>query len=164
MENYSRPGSRRALQIVLGVLAAVPLASGLYGMLAGAAAWPFDQDDVTATLDGEFRFTNAFWFAAGLVVFKAIPRVERPTGMLRAALGTVFLGGLARLLAIAVHGVPHPVFLGALFIELVGVPVLLVWQARVAAASRKADREHQTTRHVDGAVDTSSQGAQDGAI
>lgn len=143
-DGESQPtGSRHALQILLGVLAAVPLASGLYGMLAGAAAWPFAQDEVTATLDGEFRFTNAFWFAAGLVVFWAIPRVERRTGVLRAALGTVFLGGLARLLAIAVHGVPHPVFLGALFIELVGAPVLLVWQARVAAASRKSDREHQ---------------------
>jgi hypothetical protein len=122
--------NRRALQVCLGVVAAVPVASGLWGMIAGPAGLPGGQH-TTATVDSEYRFTNAFWFAAGLVVCWAIPQVERATVVLRVVLGTAFAGGLARLLAILAGGTPHPVFLGALVIELIGVPLLLVWQSGV---------------------------------
>lgn len=129
--------SRRGLQVVLAVLATVAVASGLYGMLAGPTALP-GAGPVDATVDSEYRFVNAFWFAAGVVVWWAVPRVHRATTVLRATLGTVILGGLARLLAVAVSGWPHPVFLGALGVELVVVPAVLLWQARVADAARRA--------------------------
>jgi hypothetical protein len=60
--------------------------------------------------------------------------------VLRVTLGAAFLGGLARLLAVAASGWPHPVFLGALGVELVLIPVLVLWQAKVArvAAGRLA--------------------------
>ena len=125
--------SRRALQVCLGVLAVVPLASGLWGMIAGPAGLPGGQH-TTATVDSEYRFTNAFWFVAGCVVCWAIPQVERATAVLRVVLGAAFVGGLARLLAMIASGAPHPVFLGALVIELVGVPLVLVWQSRVTGS------------------------------
>jgi hypothetical protein len=125
--------NRRALQVCLGVLAAVPLSSGLWGMLAGPAGLPGGQH-TTATVDSEYRFTNAFWFVAGCVVCWAIPQVERATAVLRVVLGAAFVGGLARLLAMIASGAPHPVFLGALVIELVGVPLVLVWQSRVTGS------------------------------
>jgi hypothetical protein len=126
--------SRRGLQIVLAVLATVALASGLLGMLAGPTALP-GGGPVTATVDSEYRFSNAFWFMAGAVVWWAVPRVERATAVLRVTLGAAFLGGLARLLAAAASGWPHPVFLGTLAIELVLVPAVLLWQAKVARAA-----------------------------
>jgi hypothetical protein len=125
--------NRRALQICLGVLAAVPLASGLWGMIAGPAGLPGGQH-TTATVDSEYRFTNAFWFVAGCVVCWAIPQVERATAVLRVVLGAAFVGGLARLLAMIASGTPHPVFLGALVIELIVVPCVLVWQSRVTTS------------------------------
>ena len=55
--------SRRGLQVVLAVLGMVAVASGLYGMLAGPAALP-GAGPVDATVDSEFRFTNAFWWGS----------------------------------------------------------------------------------------------------
>ncbi|MCO1593956.1 DUF4345 domain-containing protein [Micromonospora sp. RHAY321] len=128
--------SKRGLQVVLAILASVAVASGLYGMLAGPTALP-GSGPVDATVDSEYRFTNAFWLVAGVVVWWAIPRVQQATAVLRVALGAAFLGGLARLLAAAVSGWPHPIFLGALGVELVVVPTVLLWQARVSNAARR---------------------------
>jgi hypothetical protein len=128
--------SRRGLQIVLAVLATVAVASGLFGMLAGPTALP-GAGPVDATVDSEYRFSNAFWFAAGVVVWWAVPRVHRATTVLRIILGAVFLGGIARLLAAAASGWPHPVFLGALGVELVLVPLVLLWQSKVADAANR---------------------------
>lgn len=137
---------RRSLQVFLAIVAAVPVASGLYGMVGGAAAWPFSQPHVTATLDGEFRFINAFWFAAGLVIYRTIPHIEHETTLIRAVLGVVFLGGLARLPAIVITGRPHPAFLGALALELIGVPVVLLWQSRLARACNTVQVSEPTGR------------------
>lgn len=129
-------GGRRPLQVVLGALACIPLASGLAGMLVGPSALPGDTGEVGASLDSEYRFTNAYWLALAPVVWSTLPRVERSTTVLRAALGTTFVGGLARLHAWRSSGVPHPALVAALGLELVGAPLLLAWQRRVAIACR----------------------------
>lgn len=116
---------------MLAVLATVAVASGLAGMLFGPATLP-DGETVNATVDSEYRFTNAFWFTAGLVAWWAVPRVEKATTVLRVTLGAVILGGFARLMAVAASGWPHFVFRIALVVELVVVPILLWWQSRIA--------------------------------
>lgn len=126
--------SRRALQIVLAVLATVAVVSGLAGMVLGPAALP-SASPVDATVDSEYGFANAFWFAAGVVVWWAIPRIEQATVVLRVALGAAFLGGIARLFAAAASGWPHPVFLAALGVELFVIPIVLVWQGFIAKQS-----------------------------
>ena len=50
------------------------------------------------------------------------------------ALGAAFAGGPARLLDMVAGGTPHPVFLGALVIELIVVPLVLVWQSPVTGS------------------------------
>jgi hypothetical protein len=123
------------------VLATVAVASGLFGMLAGPTALP-GAGPVDATVDSEYRFSNAFWFTAGVVVWWAVPRVHLATTVLRLTLGAAFLGGMARLLAAAASGWPHPVFLGTLGVELVLVPLVLLWQSKIAeAASRPMPEE-----------------------
>ena len=127
-----KDGGRRGLQIVLGTLAAIPFASGLAGMVAGPRALPGRNGPVTANLESEYRYTHAMWFAAAPVIWSAVPRIERETAVVRAVSGTVFLGGLARLLAWRSTGRPHPLLVGATALELIGMPALVAWQRRVA--------------------------------
>jgi hypothetical protein len=125
-------GGRRLLQVVLGALACIPLASGLAGVLVGPSSLPRDTSEVGASLDSEYRFTNVYWLALAPVIWSTVPRVEQSTGVLRAALGTTFVAGLARLLAWRRSGAPHPALVAALGLELIGAPVLLAWQRHVA--------------------------------
>ncbi len=136
MTTHARPdGGRRALQVTLGVLSGIPFASGLAGMIAGPAAIPGGPSPVPASVDSEYRYAHATWFAAAPVIWSAIPHVERQTTAIRAVSATVFLGGLARLLSWRVSGRPHPVFVTATAVELLAVPALFAWHRRVEKAA-----------------------------
>ena len=137
MRTRADDGGRRALQVTLAVLSAIPFASGLAGMVAGPAALPGDRSTVGPTLDNEYRYAHAVWFAAAPVIWSALPRVERETALLRGVCGAVALGGLARLNSWRITGRPHPVFVVATAVQF-AVPGLLLWQKRVARLSRGA--------------------------
>jgi len=128
-------GRRRQLQWTLGVLALIPAASGLTGMIVGPSTIPQDGSTVEASLDSEYRFANAFWFAAAPIIWSTLPKVEQRGGVLRATLGTVILGGVARVLSWRTKGRPNDAFVAATVLELVGMPVVLAWQRRVQAAA-----------------------------
>ena len=115
-------GGRRGLQVTLGVLSLIPFGSGLAGMVFGPRTLPGDTSVVQPTLDAEYRFANAFWFAAAPALWSALPRIEKQTTLIRALLGTVMLGGVARLLSWRRVGRPHPVFLGVIALEFLGMP------------------------------------------
>jgi len=105
-------------------------------MLTGPATLPGASSKVTATLDGEYRFVNAFWFVSAPLLWMALPQLEKKSQIIRIVLGTAFLGGLVRLISWRREGRPHGIFIAAIALELIGMPALAIWHARVASIAQ----------------------------
>jgi hypothetical protein len=121
--------SREAVVATIAVLGAVPVASGTLGMIAGPEGAP-GGGPTTPSVDSEYRFVNLFWAAAGVILWWSLRKPDERAHVTRLLLGLAAAGGLPRLLSIARKGLPHPVFRAALVLELVIVPIVLVWHAR----------------------------------
>ncbi len=125
--------SRRRLQWTLGVLAAIPVASATGEILRGPQGVPGGSPDVIPTVDSSLRYANVFKFAVGPVIWSQLGRVERSPALSFAA-ATIAIGGLARLRSWQQRGRPHPITVGAVALETIGVPLLLAWQRRLSAS------------------------------
>ncbi|WP_299553289.1 DUF4345 domain-containing protein [uncultured Tateyamaria sp.] len=114
------------LQIVVGILSLIP---GLYGLVntwVGAARF-LEPDVVNAAIDSQFRFQSGIYFGLAIMIWYAIPRIDRATTLFRMIALTIFVGGLGRLLSWLTVGQPDAIMTGAMFLEL-SVPVLILWQ------------------------------------
>lgn len=126
--------SKRLLQATVALLSLIPLSAGAAGVLFGPAAfaeaalgaWPAD-------LDSHFRYLSGIFLGLGAVFASTVPGIERKTALFRLAAALVVAGGLARLLSLLLAGAPSAGHLAGLGMELVAVPLLTLWQARVAA-------------------------------
>ena len=125
-------GSRRRLQWTLGVLAVIPAASAAGEILRGPQGVLGGSPDVSPTVDSSLRYANAFKFAVGPVIWSQLRHIEQSPAVSFAAL-TIAFGGLARLRSWQQRGRPHPVTVGAIALETIGVAILLAWQRNIAA-------------------------------
>lgn len=133
--------SKRKLQIATAILAAVPTITGVIGLtglsdpLYAALNLPAD-----ATLDSNLRFYSGVWLGVGLAAFWLLPRIEHETVLFRALWLMIFLGGLGRLLSLVIAGMPFPPFVGFTLLEVLGAPLFVWWQHRVARGAGRALR------------------------
>jgi hypothetical protein len=126
-----RGGSRRALQALLVLFGLIAIGTAVAEIAVGGALVS-QGAAVPVDVDSNYRFFAAFWLGAGVLLLWIVPRVESAVAPLRAVTGLVFLGGLARLISMAAVGVPSPMFLGLLALELAAPPILILWQSRLA--------------------------------
>jgi len=68
----------------------------------------------------------------GVAMYSIIPNIEQQTGLFRALWGMIFMGGIGRLISMLVVGLPPVPFVGFTALEIVGAPLIVLWQARVA--------------------------------
>ena len=122
---------KRLLQAAIALACIVPISGGLWGIIAGAGMMGHGGD---VTLDSHFRYLSGLLLGLGLAFLSLIPDIENQ-GRSAALLSViVVVGGLCRLYGVFADGFPAPMMSGALVMELGVVPVIYMWQRRVAAA------------------------------
>ncbi len=125
--------NKRPLQIFTAILGAVPILTGLIGLF-GLSDPIYASANLPANtlLDSNMRFLSGVWLGLGLTVMWLIPRIETETVLFRVLWGMIFLGGIGRLLSMIFLGWPPIPFIGFTVLEIVGAPVFVAWQARLA--------------------------------
>lgn len=122
------------LQIAVAILSLIPLSVGAMGVLLGPD-WLGLDPPWPASLDSHLRYLSGIFLAGGIAFASTIPRIERHTDRFRLLAALVIAGGFARLYSLAVAGVPTNGHLFGLAMELIVTPLLVLWQAKVAAAN-----------------------------
>ena len=127
------PGAeKRALQIAAGIACLVPLSMGAASILIGPSILSGIDDPPVRDLDSHFRYLSGIFLMVGIAFASCVPGIERKTARFR-LLGTmVVLGGLARAVSAMEYGLPSDGHRFGLVMELGIVPLLMIWQSRVA--------------------------------
>lgn len=128
------PKSERwLLQMAVAIASLSPLVFGLKGVIEGPAMLAgVDPGQSAPDLLSHYRYLSGLFVGLGLALLSCVPNIEVRTARFRWVAGAIVCGGLARLLGMALGDAPstaHQVALGA---ELVLMPLLVLWQTRVA--------------------------------
>ena len=121
---------RRLLQGAVTIACLVPILTGLDGVLRGVAM--FRLTAFPASLDSHFRYMSGIFLMLGFAFASTIPAIERQGPRFRLLGAMVVMGGLARALSWLMVGAPNLGHRLGLGMELAVVPLLMLWQARVA--------------------------------
>jgi hypothetical protein len=128
--------NKRALQIVSALMGTVPVITGLVQMMGihdplyASLNLPAD-----ATLDSNMRFLAGVWLGLGLASWWLVPRITEQTVLFRFLWLMIFLGGIGRLVSMASVGLPLTPFIAFTALEILGAPLFVYWQHRVAQNS-----------------------------
>lgn len=122
---------RRLLQAVMAVVLLLP-ASAVIPSVIGGPRFLGHPPVVPADLDSHFRYLSGIFLALLLLFAATIPTIERQGGRVRLLGGMVMVGGLCRLVSLFSVGAPSTGHRLGLVVELGVVPLLLLWQARLA--------------------------------
>jgi hypothetical protein len=129
----ARERSRRVLLFTVATLGVIPVLTGLAGVVGGLQFSPDDTSD-TPYFDSEYRFISVWWVAAGVLLWWSLREPQHRATVTRSLLAVMVLGGLARLLGVALVGLPPAPFQVSMAVELLLIPALLVWHWRVFPA------------------------------
>jgi hypothetical protein len=126
--------SRRSLRIAVAALSLIPILAGAAGVLLGPAM--LGEVSASVDLDSHFRYLSGVFLALGLVFLSTVPAIEHQAARFQLSGLMVVAGGLARALSFWIHGAPTLPHLLGLGMELGVMPLLMVWQWRVARRDR----------------------------
>ena len=128
---------RRLLQAAILLACLVPLFAGGSGVVSGPAMLKgIDPGTAPPDLDSHFRYLSGLLLGLGVGFVFCVPAFETRTTLFRGLGLLVVIGGLARLYSALVIGLPGSGHIFGLAMELGTVPLLLLWQGRVARLFR----------------------------
>lgn len=122
---------KRLIQAVILLACLVPLTAGPTGIWRGAA-WMSDGAPVSADLDSHFRYMSGIFTGVGLAFLSCVIGIENKGTRLRMLGAFVVIGGLARALSWVQIGAPDFGNRFGLVMELVVVPLIVLWHWRFA--------------------------------
>lgn len=125
---------RICLQGAVAVCAFAILFVGLSGVTLGVK---FLHGTQSVAVDNYFRFLSAMAAGMGMMYLAAIPQIERHGERIATLTFLIFVGGLAHLYGFTIRPTPTVATLCTLVMTLIVVPLLWLWQRRIA---RKAAR------------------------
>ena len=123
---------KRILQVLVAVAGLVPIAAGVWGVVHGFAGGLAGEP---ASLLNHERYLSGLLAAIGLGFWTAIPGIEARTGRIRLLTTLVVVGGLSRLLGVAMGDGLTFATVGPLVMELIVTPALCLMQSRLAYAA-----------------------------
>lgn len=135
--------SKKLLQAILVILGAIPLVTGTLTLLQGIHALDAFGisilENITGSiiLDSEMRFLGAIWAGIGVMVYAIVPTIEKQTLLFRLIMTAIILGGVGRVLSLVWAGNPPALFIALIILELVGMPLLVLWQSRLTSNTGK---------------------------
>lgn len=119
------------------------VAIGLYHVLLGNAALP-GATSAGATVDSWGRFMGAAFVGYGLAWLWTAGRRPIPAQAVRLLAAVFLLGGVGRLLSVAVHGLPHGFQIALTVVEL-ALPPVFFWLATADERARHGAAEGAAT-------------------
>ena len=123
---------KRGLQVASAILAAIPVVTGIIGLLGTSDPLYELKGQPDVLLDSNLRFFGGLWLGLGIAMYWLVPRIDTQTVLFRALWGMIFLGGIGRLISMLAVAAPPIPFIGFTVLEIVGAPLLVLWQARLA--------------------------------
>ena len=118
----------------MAVLGVIPVATGIVTMLglSDPIYASAGMDLPLRWLDSNLRFFGGLWLVLGLSIYWLIPRIERQTALFRVVWLMILAGGIGRLLSMFFLGMPPLPFIGFTALEIIGAPLFIAWQSRMA--------------------------------
>ncbi len=117
-------------RLVVAVLALVPISAGLAGIVLGPAFLSTDAP-WSADLDSHLRFLSGVFLMIGLAYWSCLKDPRATSARFRLLCLATIVGGLARLYSLSQAGWPSAGHQLGLIMELVVVPLLLLWHHRL---------------------------------
>ena len=127
-----RETERLLLQCATALACLVPLSMGSVSVLRSAEVLKGVSPLLPTDLDSHFRYLSGILLGIGLVFLASIPRIETKETVFRTLGAIIVAGGLARTWSLLQVGMPGPGHQFGLVMELLVVPLIVLWQRRIA--------------------------------
>ena len=127
---------RRLLQILVAIASLVPLSMGTLSIIRSASVLRGVGQPLPIDLDSHYRYLSGLLLGIGIAFVASLPKIEAHGTLFRTLGFVILVGGLARLVSLLQAGVPGPGHQFGLVMELVVVPLIVLWQARIERLSQ----------------------------
>ncbi len=123
---------RRFFQIIIGLLSLVPILGAVTAFGQGGAYFFPAGAEVPVDLDNQYRYLAGTYLSVTFAIWWTLGNIEERVAAIRIVCAGIFIGGLGRVWSMVTVGMPDsPEFVAGIVIEVVLVPLLLLWQMRL---------------------------------